>query len=84
MKTRVNVSRMRKVRLLLRAAAGVVVTAILIAVAAEIGVAKPFRAIAEVSTDAPPAPSRAPLPREWRWERKPITFDHMFRQSERR
>ena len=33
MKTRVNVSRMRKVRLLLRAAAGVVVTAILIAVA---------------------------------------------------
>ncbi len=21
-----------------------------------------------------------PLPREWRWERKAITFDHMFRE----
>ena len=21
----------------------------------------------------------SPLPREWRWERKPVRFDHMFR-----
>jgi hypothetical protein len=35
-----------------------------------------------------PTTSRTPheLPREWRWERKAITFDHMFmnRDSDRR
>ncbi len=27
-----------------------------------------------------PAFQREELPKEWRWERKAITFDHMFRQ----
>jgi hypothetical protein len=34
---------------------------------------------AAVAAEAPARP-RAELPREWRWERKAITFDHMFRE----
>ncbi len=32
----------------------------------------------ESLADRPVTPD---LPREWRWERKPITFDHMFREK---
>ena len=36
------------------------------------------------AANIPPAVVSAPegeLPREWRWERAPVTFDHMFRKS---
>jgi hypothetical protein len=33
---------------------------------------------AEVRPDVPQFPKRE-LPKEWRWERKAISFDHMFR-----
>jgi hypothetical protein len=33
---------------------------------------------AEVRADVPQFPKRE-LPKEWRWELKAITFDHMFR-----
>lgn len=40
----------------------------------------PEPAAAEPAAAGPVWPERE-LPREWRWERKPITFDHMFRQA---
>ncbi len=36
------------------------------------------------AANIPPPVVSAPeveLPREWRWERAPVTFDHMFRKS---
>jgi hypothetical protein len=61
-----------------------VVATILTAAAAEIGVAERSSwATADVSAAPPRTPGPVELPREWRWERDPITFDPMFRQSER-
>ncbi len=44
------------------------------------------RTAAAVPVAAIEAPTTAPtseLPREWRWERAPITFDHMYRSEAR-
>ena len=40
----------------------------------------PSRSDAAVVRPEVPLFEPKPLPREWRWQRKPITFDHMFRQ----
>jgi hypothetical protein len=33
----------------------------------------------EIAAEGSEALGGSPLPREWRWERKPVRFDHMFR-----
>ena len=33
----------------------------------------------EIAAEGSEALEGSPLPSEWRWERKPVRFDHMFR-----